>query len=97
MAEVTLRSEAMTEWSREQIEAYYAPQLEQARTRGFEKGAKMYGALQFLERGGATVEEVKAEIADAMNWLELLYFKLCTIEDSARARPLYDWAKEGGL
>ena len=67
---------------REEIAAVYGPILEELRDQGFAKGGHEYGALQFLAADGATLQQVKEEIADAMNWLELLFYKLSVLEDA---------------
>jgi len=58
---------------------YYRRQLAARRSHRFRRGKKEYGHQAFLIRSGVR-EDVKEEIADCMNWLELLYVKVCMME-----------------
>jgi hypothetical protein len=68
------------------VEIFQKYGIELARLRGerFASGEVTYGSLQFLEPDGATIDQIKEELADVMNWTELLFLKLCVLEEAPK-------------
>lgn len=59
-------------------------ELAQIRESQLQKGEQEYGQAAFLGlRNEQLLDEIKAEIADAMNWLEFLYVKLWMIGETS--------------
>jgi hypothetical protein len=69
---------------REEIFAKYGVELARLRNQRFSKGSKEYGALQFLDPDGATLDMIKEELVDVMNWCELLFYKICVLEEAPK-------------
>jgi hypothetical protein len=71
-------------------ENQFTRELEELRNAKFRSGESEYGNMRYQQNTVLGLsEEVKDEIVDAMNWLELLYYKIRFLEEAIRAGSLH--------